>query len=307
MLLPNLPRTFGLLPISMFVALLTAITPAFAQGSAAPAASGSPAPPASSSESPAIAPAPTDAAAAPAAPPAQTAPSTVAVAPYGAWDGNAYGRPPPSVLGAPPPPELEPPAYSRRAVELLPELMLGFPECHDGSFSNPRCDDLGGGLGLGVGGLWRVSPYFAFGGTLDALAFRFRPPAQAALSNTRAAGFFAGILGRVYFMDSGALDPYVELALGGGAIGTNAVEANNQQYQESSAGGSVRVGGGLEFFLSSRLRLGPALDLTRFSAKHVRRCDAQNQCVDLDPNLYAHGVGFFTLSCRLTILVGPKL
>jgi hypothetical protein len=185
--------------------------------------------------------------------------------------------------------------------------MLGFPHCHDGSLSNARCDGLRGGLGLGLGALWRVSPYFGLGGTLSALGFGYRPPAQAALSDTRATGLFGGILARVYFTDTGALEPYLELALGGGAFGTAAVEANGQRYQESAAGGALRVGGGLEFYVSRRLRLGPALDLTRFESKQVRRCDAQNRCVDLDPNGYGHGVGFLTLSCRLTILVGPTL
>lgn len=232
--------------------------------------------------------------------------SAEAPAAYAAWQGSTPVAPPPAVvLRAPPPPELEPLEYARRPVELAAELLFGLPSCSAGSASDARCDGLGAGLGWGLGALWRVSPYFAFGGTFNALRFRFDPPSSAGLQDTSAGGLFVGLLGRVYFLDHGPIEPYLELGLGGGEGRTRAREADARQYDETSTGGALRIGGAVELFLGRHLRLGPALDWTRFRVRHVERCDPADQCADLDQASEGHGIGFTTLSARLTILIGP--
>jgi hypothetical protein len=241
------------------------------------------------------------------APPKSSAAATEP-APYSAWQGSApYAPPPAIVLDAPPPPELAPLEYSRRPLELVPEFLLGFPNCSDGSANNARCDGLGAGAGFGATALWRVSPYFALGGTLSTLGFRFNPPSSAHLQDSSAGGLFYGLLGRVYFADHGSVEPYLELGLGGGADRTSAREADDMKYAETAVGGALRAGGGVEFYLGRHLRFGPALDWTRFRVRRVQRCDAAEACVDLDQGSNGHGVGFTTLSARLTILVGPGL
>jgi hypothetical protein len=127
------------------------------------------------------------------------------------------------------------------------------------------------------------------------------------LKDSSASGLFYGLLGRVYFTDHGAVEPYLELGLGGGADRTRAREADDVAYSETAFGGAVRVGGAVEFYLGRHVRLGPALAWTRFRVQHVERCDPSEACVDLDQSEYGHGVGFTTLSARLTILLGPGL
>jgi hypothetical protein len=229
-------------------------------------------------------------------------------APYSAWHGGApYAPPPAIVLRAAPPPELAPFEYARRPFELVPEFALGFPSCSDGSANDARCDGLGAGVGFGISALWRVTPYFALGGTLGASRFAFSPRSSTELRDSSASGVFYGLLGRVYFADHGPVEPYVELGLGGGADRTSAREADDMKYSETALGGALRVGGAIEFYLGRHLRLGPALDWTRFRVSHVERCDSAHTCVDLDPGQNGHGVGFTTLSARLTILLGPGL
>ncbi len=229
-------------------------------------------------------------------------------APYGASQGNSTHPPPPAiVMRAPPPPELAPPEYARRPVELVPEFSLGLPSCSDGSRNDARCDGLGAGLGFGATALWRVSPYFAFGGTLSALGFAFDPSDRTHLRGGSASGLFYGLLGRVYFADHGPVEPYLELGLGGGADRTTARETDNVKYSETAVGGAVRIGGAVEFYLSRHVRLGPAFDWTRLRVSHIARCDPSEPCVDLDQSENGHGVGFTTLSARLTILLGPGL
>jgi hypothetical protein len=242
-----------------------------------------------------------------AAPPPKSDAAAAAPAPYAAWQGETpIASPPAIVLRTPPPPELAPLEYARRPFELVPELLLGFLNCSDGTTSNARCDGLGAGAGLGLTALWRVSPYFAFGGTVNALGFQFHPPESSQLRDGSAGGLFYGLLGRVYFADHGAVEPYLELGIGGGADRTSARARNDVKYADTASGGALRLGGGVEFYLGRHLRLGPALDWTRFRVRQLQRCDTQT-CVDLDQGSFGHGVGFTTLSARVTILVGPGL
>jgi hypothetical protein len=69
---------------------------------------------------------------------------------------------------------------------------------------------------------------------------------------------------------------------------------------------AFRVGGAVEFHLGRHVRVGPAYDWTRFNVQHVRRC-GQARCVDLDDASYGHGIGFNTVSVRLSVLFGPGL
>jgi hypothetical protein len=229
-------------------------------------------------------------------------------APYSAWQDSAPHAPPKAiVLRAAPPPELAPPEYARRPVELAPEFTLGLPNCSDESGNDARCAGLGAGVGFGLTALWRVSPYFAIGGTANALGFRFDPPSSTQLRGAGASGLFYGLLGRVYFADHGPVEPYLELGFGGGSDETAARESNDVRYTETATGGAVRVGGAIEFYLGRHARLGPAFDWTRLRVQKLQRCDDAAACVDLDPNTNGHGVGFSTLSLRLTIALGPGL
>ncbi len=229
------------------------------------------------------------------------------VPPYSAWQSQTPHAPPPPLLLAPaPPPELPAPELARRPFELSPELLLGFASCADGTTDDTRCNGLSAGLGVGGTVLWRVSPFFAFGGTLSAVSFGFHPPASSGLHGASAHGLFFGLLGRVYFLEHGPVEPYLELGLGGGSATTRAQESNDVQYDETATGTALRVGGAIELYLSRHVRLGPAFDWTRFNVAHVQRC-ASSDCVPLDEAGYGHGTGFSSLSARLTILLGPGL
>jgi len=183
--------------------------------------------------------------------------------------------------------------------------MLGFPSCSDSSAT--RCDGLGAGPGLGFSALWRVSPYFAFGGTVSALSFRFDPSARTRLERARESGAFYGLLGRVYFADHGVVEPYLELGLGGGNGRSSAREADAVTYSEAAGGTALRVGGAVELYLGRHVRFGPALDWTRWRADRIVRCDESGACADLDASRAGHALGFTTLSARLTIALGPGL
>ena len=216
-----------------------------------------------------------------------------------------HAPPPPIVLDAAPPPELPALESARRPFELTAELLLGLPDCVDGSRVNQRCDGIAAGPGFGVSALWRPSPYFALGATASVLRFGFRSRESSGLAEGRAAGHFWGLLARLYFFDHGPLEPYLELGVGSAGVGTRAREGS-VEYEENSAGLAFRAGGGLDFYLGRHVRLGPAFTWTHFSAQHSSRC-GQARCVDLDLASYGHGVGFSSVALRLSVLLGSGL
>lgn len=220
--------------------------------------------------------------------------------------------PPPPVPGAPPPipvlPAPAPPAHARHPVELVPGLGLALPVCQAGTQSSDRCSGVRTGFGIEFSAFWRVNPYFAWGGGLDINGYRYRPPASLHLTNTGAAGVFLGLLGRGYFLDHGVLDPYVELGLGGGAMGTSH-DDSGVHYNDTGAGPAIRLGAGLDFFLGRRIRLGPALTYTRVFIDKIRRCAANNNndCVDLSKTTDGQLDASLTVYAKLTIMLGDPL
>jgi hypothetical protein len=214
----------------------------------------------------------------------------------------APGAPPP---GTPPAPLRSP--YLRRPVELVPELSLSFPHCASGDVSSVRCSGVHGGAGLGFSAFWRVTPYFAWGGGFDLAGFRYDPPEGTVdRRDTRAAAVTLSLLGRVYFFERGSFDPYVAFGIGGGALGTSGRDAQDEGWDETGAGPALSVGGGLDFFLSRRLRLGPSLTWTRVFVDKIRRC-TDGACEDLSKADHGHLNSYANLGLRLTIMVGDDL
>jgi hypothetical protein len=225
------------------------------------------------------------------------------------WYGYdpAPGLPPP---GSVPPPRPRPgPEHGRRAVELFPEAGLVAPLCHHGSQGNDRCDGVQSGATVGASALWRVSPYFAWGGAIDVTGFRYQPPPRLGLRGASAAAVFVGLLGRGYVARDGPVDPYVELGLGGGALGRGFRDRDGLGYDETGAGPALRLGAGADFYVGPRIRLGPALDWTALLVDKIRRCrsSGSGNCVDVSMHDQGYLNGYVSLTFRVTFLLGEEL
>jgi len=223
-------------------------------------------------------------------------------APYEPWSGPGpfHRADAPVLRDAPPPPLVTAPQNGRRPFELALGVALGVPRCSDGSIESERCDLLGSGLGGDLIALYRVTPYFAFGG--DFGLNRFGPRESGAGS------LFASVLGRVYFLSEGFIDPHLELAFGAGSLTTGAREsASSASYRQQASGPAARVGAGIDFSIGTSVRLGPALDLTTYLVDSVRRCDSGGSCVEHSLRSYAHPTGFASLSFRLSIAFGKPM
>lgn len=185
-------------------------------------------------------------------------PAPAAPSPYSAWDGQSPLPSPPPVLDEAPSPLEREPEWGRRSVELVPEVGFALPRCVAQRSRNSTCATFSGGRIFGFYALYRPTPYFAFGG--GALLTEFEGDA----GSTRTVEL--GALARVYLLESGRVEPYLELWLGGGSQSSRVTAAPKLNHDASSAG--LRVGGGVDFYLAEHVRLGPSLGAAQLFAVH---------------------------------------
>lgn len=193
-------------------------------------------------------------------------------------------------------------------MELVPELALAWTHCASGDVSNDRCDGVRGGGEAAFSAFWRFSPYVAAGGGFELAGFRYEPPAGLDITSASAAGVFLGFLGRAYFLDHGSVDPYAQLGIGGGILGTAGRKAG-RHFDETGAGPALQLGGGVDFFVSTGLKLGPSLSYTHVFVDKIRHCESNDStdCSDISKDQSGHLDSFFTVGVRLTILLGSEM
>jgi hypothetical protein len=153
--------------------------------------------------------------------------------------------------------------------------------------------------------LWRPGPYFAFGG-----AFHFADfGGKADMAPERASGrlYEASAALRVYMIESGRLEPYLELWLGGGAQQTAAVPLREPRFEQRSFGLGGRVGGGIDFYLGEQVRLGPSFSALRTFAISSELCASGSRCRAIDLDRQGQLLGAYVLSLRVTLGFGSRL
>jgi len=143
------------------------------------------------------------------------------------------------------------PELARSPVELLPAFRVSLPLC-GGESARDGCDALGPALGGELATYYRPTPYFAFGASA-AYAIAHGTLAGAPLSAKTLA---LGISSRVYLLESGELDPYLEGLLGWGSVTTTLTPPGGLVQSESAFGPLGRTGGGIDWLLSPRVKLG---------------------------------------------------
>jgi len=181
---------------------------------------------------------------------------------------SVHARAAPPALPLPPPPsELPPaplrrsPAYDRRPLELSAGARLWTPLGCAG-VTGGACTGLGPAFGPQVSALYRASPYFALGGE----ALLLRAPGVAGgpgAGNT----VELGAAGRVYLLEAGTIDPYLELAFGYGVAWATAPEQGGV-----ASGPTARAGGGVDAVLVSGLRLGASIGYRQALLGRADRC-----------------------------------
>lgn len=158
---------------------------------------------------------------------------------------EARAQPPPPERAPEPLPLPRAPELARRPVELAIRATTSLEPCAGNA--STACTAPGPAFGAGVVPLYRPTPYFAFGA-----AFGYSHAAGTERGTRRARSTLElGMTGRVYLLEEGALDPYLETAVGW------ASERNELGVTERVAVGPFgRAGGGVDWFVTSGVKLG---------------------------------------------------
>jgi hypothetical protein len=232
--------------------------------------------------------------------------SLLAVGPASAADEvgrhSLLDAPPPAPAPFPPAPAHEADEYPRRTWEGFPELGVGAPFCRGDSFGLGHCGDSGSGTALGVGALYRVSPYVGLGLEASFAGFGLAIDGRGA-SYSRAS--WVGLLVRGYFLDRGSADPYVEAGLGRGSSSAGYGEGASTVSIDAS-GPSALAGAGVDFWLGSNLRMGPALTYRWTLLTDVRACTGSS-CETTSVSVPGAVGSFLTLSFVATLAFGREM
>lgn len=155
------------------------------------------------------------------------------------------------------------PRLARQGLELAARLGSGWLPCHDGSESSydSRCGTVSLGLNLGGTVLYRFSSNTAIGFAVDVIHAAWRPPRTSDKDSVTVTLPMA--VGRVYFSERGAMDPWFQVALGGQHVGTSAT-GPSAYYEQRDV--SVGLGIGIEWYLSRGFRIGPSVSALFFPA-----------------------------------------
>jgi hypothetical protein len=174
------------------------------------------------------------------------------------------------------------------------------PSCGSGSLDDRACLTVGAGAGIDVAVMYRISPFFAVGA--EGAVSGFGNAAHGVLSNAGGGGRFFGVVGRVYFADEGAWDPYVALTLGVGRLDLRAIAA---EARESTSGFGGRAAGGIDYMFGSHLRVGPTASFTHWIAWSEAGCSGD--ICRSQPASYGRLLGFATFGIRVTASLGDVL
>jgi hypothetical protein len=172
------------------------------------------------------------------------------------------------------------------------------PSCSPGTLDDRGCATISSGAGLELAFVYRVTPFFGVG--VEGALSGFGGARRGALSAAGGSARYVGVLGRVYFADSGSWDPYAALALGFGKL-----DRRGGDERESTAGLGARIAGGIDYLLGSHLRVGPSASFTHWVAWNEARCDG-DVCRD-EGAVYGRLLGFATLGVRLSGSFGDAL
>jgi hypothetical protein len=158
---------------------------------------------------------------------------------------------PPRERGVEPLPLARAPELARRPVELVFELTTALEPCTRAAHA--ECSALGPAFGGRLAPLYRPSPYFAFGGALG-YAQASGSLGRASLERSTLA---LGMTARVYLLEEGALDPYLETTFGWASERTRLGPSDRV-----AQGPCGRAGGGVDLVVASGVRLGALASYT---------------------------------------------
>lgn len=185
--------------------------------------------------------------------------------------------PPPAVPELPPAPEREASEWARKSWEIVPNAGFTLPSCRTAPYGGGACGGVGSGLTAGVGGVYRMTPYLALGAAVELANFRYDASAVGASGGTSRAATVGPIF-RAYFLESGSIDPWIQVGFGAAFLGMS-YETAGAAWSASASGASVSGAAGVDFWLTPHLKVGPAVGQELVFPTEVRVCQGDG-CAD---------------------------
>jgi hypothetical protein len=115
------------------------------------------------------------------------------------------------------------------------------------------------------------------------------------------------LLGRVYLASEGVTEPYVDLGAGAARVETASLRTEHGVVRDAAIDLTFEVGGGLDFFISSKARLGPAVTFVHALVDEPSACPAQLGEVCSSVGRRWRLLSMTTLGARLSLLFGDPL
>ncbi len=161
---------------------------------------------------------------------------------------NARALPP--LRDPEPPPLTRAPEHLRRPVELVPKLSVRLPLCGPADTTSPCA--LGPVTGGELSALYRPTAYFAFGGS----AWYGRALGRAGRNAVSGDALGLALAGRVYLLEEGAIDPYLEALAGVSSERVTRSDGALARETTASVASYGRAGGGIDWFAGAGVKLG---------------------------------------------------
>jgi hypothetical protein len=192
------------------------------------------------------------------------------------------------------------PEYLRMPVELVPKAVVALPLCGSGVDAD-RCGALGPAFGPEFAALYRPSPYFAFGVTFGYV----RGAGSLAGNTVTASRLELSVTGRVYLIEAGGLDPYLEGSVGWASERASLAAPGGVADQDSAWGPGGRAGGGLDWFAVPSVKLGVFGGYSALIFTRSERCRAGFCAAGDAPGSVPTGA--VTLGIGVSVLFGEAL
>ncbi len=197
--------------------------------------------------------------------------------------------PPPMPRAALADPGAEEPEHARRPWELAVRGAAASPGCLGGALLG--CDDLGAGGAWGASVVYRLTPLVGLGAEVT----------RASLRGEGGGGVATALGARVrgWFAERGAVDPWVEVGWGGGALDLDRGDAGSGATRALTTG----VGAGLDAWIGRHAKLGAFVAADAWVVRSTRAC-AQSAC---GAPVGGEVVSMMRAGVALTVALGPEM
>jgi hypothetical protein len=219
---------------------------------------------------------------------------------FAVFSETARAAAPPELRDPEPPALPRAPEHLRAPIELVPKVVVVLPLCGTGPDTD-RCGALGPAFGSELAALYRPTPYFAFGATFGYA----RAAGSLGANSLLGERIELSVTGRVYLLETGSLDPYLEGFVGWLGERTSLARPGAVGDEDSASGPFGRAGGGIDWFVTSSLKLGVVGGYSELIFASGRRCRA-GQCTSGGAPASTPG-GAVTLGIGVSMLMGEAL